>query len=87
MWPKNLCPTMPCSHPRRGRVTRGQVEAAVERPGDAVLLQLDSERLAQLRAEDKQSFELTLPRPQGRAGVAPEWTTFELNGFLCTPML
>ena len=64
---------------------RGQVEAAVARPGDAAVLQLDFERFEQLRAEDKQSFELTLPRPAGRDGDAPEWLTFELERFFVHP--
>ena len=64
---------------------RGQVEAAVERPGDAAVLQLDHARFEQLRAEDKQSLELTLPRPTGRDGVAPEWLTFELERFFVHP--
>ena len=64
---------------------RGQLEAAVERPGDAAVLQLDFERFEQLRAEDKQSFELTLPRPTGRDGDAAEWLTFELERFFVHP--
>ena len=50
----------------RGRVTCGdKSKLAVERPGDAVVLQLDFERFEQLRAEDKQSFELDAPTPHG----------------------
>ena len=64
---------------------RTQVEVAVERPGDAAVLQLDHARFEQLRAEDKQSFELTLPRPTDRDGVAPEWLTFELERFFVHP--
>lgn len=71
--------------PAAWELHRDVLEAEVERPGDAALLELNADAFETLRSADLEGFELVLPRPLGQANRATEDLHFELERFFVHP--